>query len=73
MFTTLRQLRIKQKLSQKDVASALNVSPHTISQWERLETPPSLVDAVLLCRLYRCDITTLIKACGIEANYLDYD
>lgn len=65
-MTTLRQLRVQNRMTQKEVALALGVSARTVSQWEKLEIPPSLVDAVLLTRLYHCDIDTLINACGIR-------
>ncbi len=50
--------RRERKLAQEDVASALNVSRQTISNWERAASVPSLTIAQIktLCDLLQCSL-----------------
>lgn len=56
--STIRTLRQKAKMSQATFASALNVTPSLVSQWERGEKKPSGPSLKLL---------SLIKRKGIDA------
>ncbi|MBQ2608790.1 MAG: helix-turn-helix transcriptional regulator, partial [Butyrivibrio sp.] len=53
------------KLSQKEVAKALDVSPSIISGYETGERAPSLENLVSLSYLYRCSTDYLL---GKEKN-----
>lgn len=65
---TLRRLRSERGLSQKEVAAYINVKPRHLSNWESVQTLPSLTDAVMLARLYQVPLTTIAKACGIPTE-----
>ena len=59
----LKTLRKQYKLSQKEVAKALDVSPSIISGYETGERAPSLENLVSLSYLYRCSTDYLL---GLE-------
>ena len=61
----LKTLRKQYKLSQKEVAKALDVSPSIISGYETGERAPSLENLVSLSSLYRCSPDYLL---GKEKN-----
>lgn len=56
----LKTLRKQYKLSQKDVAKHLSVSPSIISGYETGERAPSLENLVALASLYRCTTDYLL-------------
>ncbi len=56
----LQTLRKQYKLSQKDVAKILNVSPSIISGYETGERTPSLENLLALSYLYRCSTDYLL-------------
>ena len=51
---SLEAARVNVKMSQKEVATALNVNPTTVSNWENGKTAPSADQFKRLCALYRC-------------------
>ena len=57
----LQTLRKQYKLSQKDVAKALGVSPSIISGYETGERNPSLENLLALSYMYRCSTDFLLK------------
>ena len=56
----LQTLRKQYRLSQKDVAKAINVSPSIISGYETGERSPSLENLLALSYLYRCSTDYLL-------------
>jgi DNA-binding XRE family transcriptional regulator len=54
MKMTLRQLRKRAGLTQKEAANVLNVSHDTLSRWENGATNPTALQAVDICRVYKC-------------------
>ena len=48
----LRQLRLRAKLTQKQVADVLHVTEQAVSGWERGENPPSAQHALKLEAIY---------------------
>lgn len=58
--TRLQALRKQYKLSQKDVARALDVSPSIISGYETGERSPSLENLLALSYMYRCSTDYLL-------------
>lgn len=48
---TMREARIIAKLTQDDVARALNVSRRTVHSWEKGETAPTVEKAREFCNL----------------------
>lgn len=57
---SLAAARVNAKMTQDDVAKALNVSPRTIIDWEKGRTEPKIRDAYKLAALYRVSIDDLI-------------
>ncbi|WP_034475769.1 helix-turn-helix domain-containing protein [Butyrivibrio proteoclasticus] len=56
----LQALRKQYRLSQKDVANAIDVSPSIISGYETGERTPSLENLLALSYLYRCSTDYLL-------------
>lgn len=57
----LKTLRIKSGLTQNEVATFLNVSRQTISNWEHGRSNPDIDNLSLLSSLYGFDIQKLVK------------
>jgi len=57
----LRELRIKNGLTQKDLIKKLNLSnsQNRVSKWERGTAVPSLENLSKLCRIYNVEIKEL--------------
>lgn len=49
----LKQLRIKHKYSQKELADILYVKQQTVSKWENTDTSPELDLIIKLAKLYK--------------------
>lgn len=64
----LQEQRLSMKLSQKEVADAINVSPSIVSNYERSERVPSLEILVSLASLYQCSTDYLL---GFEKSDKD--
>lgn len=56
----LQEQRILRNLSQKQVASSLNVSASVISNYESGERTPSVDKIIMLARLYHCSTDYLL-------------
>ena len=56
----LQTLRISYKLSQKEVAVAIGVSPSLISNYEKSERTPSAESLMALANLYHCSTDYLL-------------
>ena len=61
----LQKQRMNLKLSQKEAAAAINVSPSIISNYEKGERVPSLENLMALAGLYRCSTDYLL---GLEKS-----
>lgn len=67
----LQEQRLFNKLSQKEVAAAIGVSPSIISNYERAERVPSAENLMALAGLYRCSVDYLL---GIKnTNQINID
>ena len=51
---SLKQLRESYPYSQNDVAEFLNISPQSVSKWERGEALPSVEHLPKLAKLFHC-------------------
>ena len=63
--TRLQEQRKKSKLSQKQVAERIQVSPSVISNYESGERSPSLESLIALANLYHCSTDYLL---GLETS-----
>lgn len=61
----LQEQRRLMKLSQKEVATTLNISPSVISNYESGERTPSVENIMALATLYRCSVDYLL---GIDTS-----
>ena len=59
-------LRTERKMSQSDLAEALNVSRQSISKWETDSSVPELEKLVALCEIFGVSMDMLVR--GIEAE-----
>ena len=65
----LKNVRLQQGLSQKQVADYLMVSPQSVSKWEKGEALPSIDYLPKLAECLKCDINSFFKP--IEKKELD--
>lgn len=65
----LRNIRLQQGLSQKQVADYLMVSPQSVSKWEKGEALPSIDYLPKLAECLKCDINAFFKP--IQKKELD--
>ncbi|MBU5365255.1 helix-turn-helix transcriptional regulator [Enterococcus devriesei] len=56
----LKYFRTQKKMSQKQVAKLLHVTPQTISKWELNKSAPDFDQLIALSNLYRKSIDTLL-------------
>lgn len=56
----LQEQRLAHKLSQKEVAGIIDVSPSVVSNYESGERTPSLENLMALARLYHCSTDYLL-------------
>ena len=56
----LKALRKRKDLTQEEVAEMLNVSPQSVSKWERGDTLPDITLLPALANLYKVTVETLI-------------
>lgn len=57
----LRQARIKNNLTQSEVASKLGVCVSTISQYENCKRKPNITTLKKLTQLFNCTVDDLIE------------
>lgn len=66
----LKALRLKRGLSQKQVADFLNVSPQSVSKWEKGESLPSIEYLPQMAECLGCDINAFFaKEEKVAINY----
>ncbi|QVK16881.1 helix-turn-helix transcriptional regulator [Mycoplasmatota bacterium] len=61
----LKELRIKHKLTQKDLADILVITPQTVSKWELGTSIPNLDMLLSLSKLYKVSVDEIIQ-CEIK-------
>ena len=57
----IRNLRMKQNLSQEDLADALSVSRQSVSKWETDASVPDLEKLLKLSDLFGVSLDTLVR------------
>lgn len=67
----LKRIRLQKELSQKQVADFLQISPQSVSKWEKGETQPSIEYLPKLAEILNCDINAFFEV--IEGNIYDLD
>lgn len=69
---TLARLRVAARLTQADVARALDVSQCTVSLWEHGVTKPKLSKIPTLAKLYGTTEQIILSACIEKPNSNSY-
>ena len=59
----IRELRLSENLSQKELGLLLTLSQDTISLWENDKSLPSVVDIIKLCKIFKVSADFIL---GIE-------
>ena len=67
----LQEQRMKLKLSQKEAANAIGVSPSIISNYESSERTPSVENLMALAGLYRCSVDYLLGITNSSRTSID--
>lgn len=68
----IKTLRIKRKMTQKELAQKLNLNKMTISQWEIGNSKPKADSVISMSKLFNVDIDWLNKGGqGVVAEYSD--
>jgi transcriptional regulator with XRE-family HTH domain len=58
----LRRLRIKSRLTQRDVAKELNVTIQAVSKWEKGKSVPDVFLLLSLSRILNCEIEDFFRS-----------
>lgn len=66
----LRYFRQRRKMSQKQLAELLHVTPQTISKWELNKSAPDYDQLIALSKIYRKSIDALLGQA--KPSLLDY-
>lgn len=64
----LRKLRLSKELTQEDVANYLNITPQSVSKWERGETYPDITLLPALANIFETSIDQIIGMNAIRAE-----
>lgn len=67
----LTEQRLLRRLSQKEVATFLGVSPSIVSNYEHEERTPSVENLMALAGLYRCSTDYLLGIDKSNRNFVD--
>jgi DNA-binding XRE family transcriptional regulator len=72
---TLKDLRLREGITQHEVATALNIRSQTVSLWERGIKEPylSFRQTTTLCKLYNCKLEDLLEAFDETAKTVNND
>lgn len=62
---TLRQLRLKNNLTLKEVADRIGKTPKTVQLYETTNTTISLDVIIILCHTYGVSVDELLNSAGI--------
>uniref|UniRef100_UPI0040567C0B helix-turn-helix domain-containing protein n=1 Tax=Agathobacter sp. TaxID=2021311 RepID=UPI0040567C0B len=67
----LQQQRLNMRISQKEAALAIGVSPSIISNYESSERTPSVENLMALASLYRCSVDYLLGISNTSHTCID--
>lgn len=67
----IKALRIARKMSQVDLASALNVSKQSVSNWENNNILPSVDMIKQLAHFFSCSADYLLELDNSTKSYID--
>lgn len=67
----LQEQRLNMRISQKEAANAIGVSPSIISNYESSERTPSVENLMALAGLYRCSVDYLLGISNSSRTSID--
>ena len=67
----LKKLRKSKKLSQEELAEKVNVSRQSVSKWETGEAYPEMNNILQLCKIFNCEINSLVNDNMVDLDSLD--
>lgn len=70
MKNKIKELRMKKKLTQEELAEKLNVSRQTISKWELGETNPNINQAKEIAQIFNVSLEELLNEKRINKNII---
>lgn len=60
-MNALKKMRLKRRLSQKDIAKKMGVTPATVCRWENGEFLPRADKLIALAKVLKCSVSALLK------------
>ena len=67
----LKKLRKSKNLSQEELADKVNVSRQSVSKWETGEAYPEMNNILQLCKIFNCEINSLVNDNMVDLDSLD--
>ena len=67
----LRSLRKSKKISQEALADKVGVSRQSVSKWETGEAYPEMNNILQLCKIFNCEINSLVNDNMVDLDSLD--
>ena len=67
----LKKLRKLKGLSQEELADKVNVSRQSVSKWETGEAYPEMNNILQLCKIFSCEINSLVNDNMVDLDSLD--
>ena len=67
----LKKLRKSKNLSQEELADKVKVSRQSVSKWETGEAYPEMNNILQLCKIFNCEINSLVNDNIIDLDSLD--
>lgn len=69
----LKKYRLLKNLTQEDIAEMLNITPQSVSKWERGESSPDITFLPALANIFETSIDLLIGMDTIRAKQMRYN
>ena len=67
----LKKLRGSKNISQEELAEKVGVSRQSVSKWETGDAYPEMNNILQLCKIFKCEINTLVNDNMIDLDSLD--
>ena len=67
----LKKLRKSKNMSQEELADKVNVSRQSVSKWETGEAYPEMNNILQLCKIFNCEINSLVNDNMVDLDSLD--
>lgn len=68
---SIKEMRLKAHMKQKDLAEKMNLSNRTISSWETNRTQPQMEDIEAMCKIFNCKKSDFLGDVDYLVEYSD--